>query len=182
MIGKMSSNSTATSRLITAAQQQNQFMKKAVFYVGNVDKAVTVEQMHAFVTGLSVEVLSLFEAKPRQHLRFVSADTLVDCTTVFRLCVNKDYCDCLLDDTKWPAFISVSEWSFKPPAQPVLPTPITQIGTSSKRVAVDNVVVLNEVVNDSDQSNHSDNADNTIIMCDHSQDQLVSTPNIEDGE
>jgi hypothetical protein len=182
MIGKMSSDGTATSRLITAAQQKNQFMKKAVFYVGNVDKAVTVEQMRAFVTGLSVEVLSLFEAKPRQPLRFISAETMVDCTTAFRLCINKDHCDRLLDDTKWPAFISVSEWSFKPPAQPVPPTPITQIGTSSKRVAVDNVVVLNEVVNDSEQLNNSDNADNTIIMCDHSQDQLVSTPNIEDGE
>jgi hypothetical protein len=163
-------------------EQKNQFMKKAVFYVGNVDKAVTVEQMRAFVTGLSVEVLSLFEAKPRQPLRFISAETMVDCTTAFRLCINKDHCDRLLDDTKWPAFISVSEWSFKPPAQPVPPTPITQIGTSSKRVAVDNVVVLNEVVNDSEQLNNSDNADNTIIMCDHSQDQLVSTPNIEDGE
>lgn len=185
MIGKMSSNSDSTSRLITAAQQKNQFTKKAVFYVGNVNKAVTVDQMRAFVTGLSVEILSLFEAKPRQPRRFFSADSLVDCTTAFRLCINKDHCDRLLDDTKWPAFISVSEWSFKPPD---LPTPIAQIGTSSQRVVVDVDIadtVHTEDIDVNDQSNCSENGENsqnTIIMCDHSQDPNVSTPHILDGE
>lgn len=182
MIGKMSSDGNSTSRLITAAQQKNQFLKKAVFYIGNVDKAVTVDQMHAFVTGLSVEVLSLFEAKPRQYSRL--ADTMVDCTTAFRLCINKDHCDRLLDETKWPAFISVSEWSFKPPARPIPPNLISQTGTISKGV----VAVVNantaqtEFADDNDQLNCSDDADNTIIMCDHSQDQIVSTQRTKNGE
>ena len=185
MIGKMSSVGNSTTRLITAAQQRNQFMKKAVFYVGNVDQTVTVDQMHAFVTGLSVEIVSLFEAKPRQSRRF--GDTMVDCTTAFRLCINEDHCDRLLDDTKWPAFISVSEWSFKPPARPVPPTPIAQSsGSSSKRVVVagDNAHNADTVHNDvvDDVVDDINDQDNTIIMCDHSQDQIVSTPNITDGE
>jgi hypothetical protein len=126
MIGKISSNDSSMSRFIVVAQRENQFTKKAVFYVGNVDKAVTVDQMHAFVSGLFVEILSLFVAKPRQPRRFASSNTSVNSTTAFRLRLNKDHCDRLLDDTKWRAFISVSEWSFKPP---VPPTPITQTGT-----------------------------------------------------
>jgi hypothetical protein len=31
----------------------------------------------------------------------------------FRLCINSDDCENLLDETKWPAHVYVSEWYFR---------------------------------------------------------------------
>ena len=39
-------------------------VKKAVFYIDNVDPTVSIDDMHEFVSSMSVQVLSLFEAKP----------------------------------------------------------------------------------------------------------------------
>jgi hypothetical protein len=59
-------NSSSTSPGITAAHQANQYIRKSVFYIGNVDKSVSLQKMQAFVSSLSVEVVSLFETNPRR--------------------------------------------------------------------------------------------------------------------
>ena len=33
----------------------------------------------------------------------------------FRLCINRDDHDRLLDADKWPAYVGISDWIFKPP-------------------------------------------------------------------
>ena len=40
------------------------------------------------------------------------ASTIAD-RKAFRLCINSDDCETLLDDSKWPAHITVSKWFFK---------------------------------------------------------------------
>ena len=185
IVGKMPSNSNSNAQGITAAQQKIQFTKKAVFYIGNVNKDVTVDQMHAFVTGLSVEILSLFATRPRQPRRYISDSSKTVDTAAFRLCINKDHCSRLLDDTQWPAYIVVSEWFFKPA---VLSTPTIQNNHTSEQVIVvpDNNVasVDNSNMDEIDCMNNTicGEDDNTIIMCDHSQDPHGSSPIIEDGE
>jgi hypothetical protein len=145
---------------------------------------VTVDQMHAFVTGLSVEILSLFATRPRQPRRYGSDSSKIVYTTAFRLCINKDHSSRLLDDTKWPSYIAVSEWFFKPAT-----TSTIQATNSSEQVIVvpDNMdSVHNNNIDENDCMNNTifgeNENDNTIIMCDHSQDPQGSSPNIKDGE
>ena len=87
-------------------------VKKAVFYIDNVDPTVSIDDMHEFVSSMSVQVLSLFEAKPRRRNQTKASSDSVDCKA-FRLCINADHCNRLLVDSKWPAYVSVSEWYFK---------------------------------------------------------------------
>jgi len=124
-------------------------------------------------TDLSVEVLSLFETKPRQRRRLTSISS---CSSdgshkAFRLCINKDHCDRLLIDSKWPAYVSVSEWFFKTTAvndvrtintddHPSLPIPLVGAANQPDNVdkGVDNTFM--DACNDDDA---------TIIVSDHSQ-------------
>ena len=92
LVGKLENNSSL-SLGITAARHENQFIKKSIFYIGNVDNSVSVEQMHNFVTSMSVDVLSLFETKPRLRRHY---DAYSEPNKAFRLCINKDHCERLL--------------------------------------------------------------------------------------
>ena len=56
--------------------------------------------------------MSLFEVKPRRRNQTQASSDSVDCKA-FRLCINADHCSRLLIDSKWPAYVSVSEWYFK---------------------------------------------------------------------
>jgi len=115
MVVKLDTNSF-TSRVIAAAHQKNQFVKKYVLYIGNVNNLVSVDVMYEFITtDLSVEILSLFETKPRQRRRLTSTSSCSSdgAPKAFRLCINKDHCDRLLVGSKWPPYVSVSEWFFK---------------------------------------------------------------------
>jgi hypothetical protein len=78
-------------------------LKKAVFYVDNVDSSVSANDLVEFVTSLSVNVISCFVAKPRR--RRTNND---DCKA-FRLCVSDDSGPRLLDADSWPAFVSISD-------------------------------------------------------------------------
>ena len=112
LIGKMIDSGTAShfaSHNIAAAKP---LLKKAVYYIDNVDSSVSIDDMREFVTSLSVEALSLFETKPRRRSKLSSSSALHD-GKAFRLCINKDHRDRLLDDSRWPAYVSISEWFFK---------------------------------------------------------------------
>ena len=85
--------------------------KKEIFCIDNVDKETTVADIRNFVESLSVRVLSCFEAKPRK--RRGETDDDVSCRKAFRLCICSDDRERLLDDSQWPAFISVYQWFFK---------------------------------------------------------------------
>ena len=174
IVGKMDTNSL-TSRGIAAARQKNQFVKKSVFYIGNVDSSVSVDMMRDFITtDLSVEVLSLFETKPRQRRRLVSTSSACSSDGLhkaFRLCINKDHCDRLLVDSKWPAYVSVSEWFFKATVD-VNVQPINIIDQLSPLVSA--VGVTNQAGNvdkgaDNTLMDACNDGDATIIVSDHSQ-------------
>lgn len=69
---------------------------------------------------MGVNIVSCFETKPRRRRS--------DCIPTdgmpfefdrkaFRLCIASDDQHRLLDASKWPAYVSVSEWFFKPQAR-----------------------------------------------------------------
>ena len=64
---------------------------------------------------LSVRVISCFETKSRR--RRSDNDSSTAERKAFRLCIPEDDKYRLLDDSRWPAYITVSEWYFKSPQE-----------------------------------------------------------------
>lgn len=165
LVGKRNvAHPTTSLRNITAARP---LIKKAVFCIDNVDTSVTLEDMHEFVTGLSVQIVSLFEAKPRQRNRTKSTPDDIACKA-FRLCINEEHRDRLLVDSQWPAYVTVSEWYFKTgsSAQPIQSTAVRVPAVGL--IHPDNMVAettLVEMLND---------PESTIVMTDHSQRDNIS--------
>jgi len=60
-------------------------IRKAVFYVGNVNKECTEHDVVSFVKGMNVNVVSCFEVRPRR--RYVDR---CDDRKAFRLCISDD--------------------------------------------------------------------------------------------
>lgn len=102
-------NSLGHTGLMAAPKLPVNKVNKAVFYLDNIDPCFSADDVTDFVTSLSVRVLSCFSTKARKR-RF---DLMPD-RTAFRLCINDDDRDNLLDDQKWPKDVTVSEWFFKP--------------------------------------------------------------------
>ena len=106
MIGKSTGEPT-TQHLVAAKP----LFKKAVFCIDNLDASVTEQDVVNFVKSLSVRVISCFEAKSRR--RRSDNDSSTAERKAFRLCIPEDDKYQLLDDSRWPAYITVSEWYFK---------------------------------------------------------------------
>jgi len=94
-----------TAHIIAAPKT---FVRKSVFCVDNIDVSFTADDVRNFVSKMSVRVESCYEVKPRRRRRDDSSDR-----KAFRLCINSDDCEMLLDDSKWPAHVTVSKWFFK---------------------------------------------------------------------
>lgn len=102
---------TAPGQRFTAAKN---IVKKAVFCVDNVHPSVEVDDLRLYVTGLSVQVLTCFKAKPRR--RRYESDESAD-RKAFRLCIAAADRERLLDESKWPESIVISEWYHINPTQ-----------------------------------------------------------------
>ena len=130
--------------------------------------------MHTFVSGLNVDVLSLFVTKPRQSRRFVKSLRSDDesdgnsTTTAFRLCINSEHCDRLFVESKWPAYVSVSEWFFKPSGQAIQPQD-KHTNTASNSAAVDGGATYVIGVDVLMVDNADGEGDETLFVSDHSQ-------------
>ena len=107
MIGK----SVASGVNVAAAKQ---IFKKAVFLVDNVSISHSADDIRSFVSSMAINVISCFEVKPRRR-RNEEGD--IDDRKAFRLCIRADDRDRLLDPSKWPNSIAISQWFFKAPPQ-----------------------------------------------------------------
>jgi len=77
-----------------------------------VSTSCTVDDIRRFVSGLSVDVWSCFEVKPRR--RPGEDDESVSDRKAFRLCINEAHSAKLLNGAALPESITISEWFFKP--------------------------------------------------------------------
>jgi len=105
MIGKSSVSGVS----VVAAKQ---IFKKSVFLIDNVSTAHNADDIRSFVSGMSIDVISCFEVRPRRRRNEEEGDT--DDRKAFRLCIRADDRDRLLDPSKWPSSIAISQWFFKP--------------------------------------------------------------------
>ena len=106
----------------------------------------------------------------------------------FRLCINSDHCDRLLVENKWPAFVTVSEWFFKPVEK--FNTQLNTVTKSSSSGVTGHARLLSDDV-DTDAVAEAENMfvdvtvdldiDKTIIMCDHSQGPSVQSADQPDS-
>ena len=98
-----------TSTFIAAAKR---LRKKAIYCIDNVNPSCSVDKIKSFVSGLSVEVMSCYAAKPRRRLSD-EADKEITDRKAFRICINHDHCQRFLRSDVWPDSISIREWKFK---------------------------------------------------------------------
>ena len=109
LVGK--GTSTSDDRRLGAAKK---IVKKAVFCVDNITTSCTADDLRSFVTSMSVNVLSCFPAVPRR--RRDERDPITD-RRAFRLCIADCDRNRLLDASKWPDSVTVSEWYHIPPSE-----------------------------------------------------------------
>ena len=98
----------AANRVISAAKK---LKKKAVFCIDNVSTSCSVSDIREFVSGLTIDVVSCFEVRPR--IRRNEDETNVADRKAFRLCIYEDDRGRLMDAAAWPDSVTVSEWYFK---------------------------------------------------------------------
>jgi hypothetical protein len=96
-----------SSLLVGAPIAPAKLSRKAIFCIDNVDTSCSVDDMKAFVSSMAVQVISCYDAKPRRR------GSVYD-RKAFRLCISESDRDRMLDETKWPDSVIISEWYFKP--------------------------------------------------------------------
>jgi len=103
-------NATTNARGLAAAKH---IVDKAVFCIDNVDPSCDVNDIKAFVSDLSVNVLSCFRVAPRRRRGEIGLTTD---RRAFRLCIAVADQDRLLDDSKWPESVTISKWYYIDPS------------------------------------------------------------------
>ena len=105
--GPLLRGNSSTRGTVSAARTLKQ---KSVFYIDNVNVNCSADDMKAFVANMNVEVISCFSVVPRK--RRGSEQTQ---QAAFRLCINNEHSNRMLNAANWPTSVIVSEWYFKPP-------------------------------------------------------------------
>ena len=95
---------------VTAARP---LLSKAVYCIDNVNNNLSADDLHSFVSSMSVRVISCFEVKPRRSIYQRRNNYSPTDHKTFRLCINREDSEYLLDADKWPADITISAWFFK---------------------------------------------------------------------
>ena len=189
LVGKQLSHVTQGSGSGSSIKAAKAFPKKSVFYIDNVDINVVADDLQKFVSDMNVHVVSCFEVEPRRRrsTRGVIDEVSDDdrhSSKAFRLCIHQDDCDKLLDPSKWPAYVRISEWFFKPPGQQRagrqrVSTPTRE--SSARRQTNDlqdtlsrDIHSVTGKITDYDQQEIMDSTDSTVIVSDLSSVNVIS--------
>lgn len=92
---------------LSAASKQS--IDRSVYYIDNIGPSYSADDVHKFVSSMSVRVLSCFEVKPRKR----RIDFMPD-RKAFRLCIVSGDRDKLVDENRWPQGVTISDWYYKP--------------------------------------------------------------------
>ena len=90
-------------------------IRKAVFCVDNVRTSYDVNDVTRFVGSLKVKVFSCFKVNPRRRRNETGP---ISDRNAFRLCIAASDRNRLLDESKWPESVVISDWYFLNPSVP----------------------------------------------------------------
>lgn len=107
----MLTGKSTTDQQFVAAKR---IFKKAVFCVDNVAPSLDADDLKRFVSSLHVQVISCFSVHPRRRRN--ESGHVTD-RKAFRLCINEADQERLLDDSKWPESVIISDWYYLNPAE-----------------------------------------------------------------
>lgn len=85
---------------------------KSVYCVDNIHASFDENSLTKFVSGLGVRVLTCYKVKPRTT-RWQRTHNVQPDHHAFRICVNRADNTKFLNETKWPADITISRWFSK---------------------------------------------------------------------
>ena len=117
IVGSRPTNSKIDSNICNIAAAKP-IIKTSVFYAGNIDSSVSTDKLRKFVSDMSVNVISCFETKPRRRRGYDRSNDRGPDHKAFRLCIQADDSEKMLDASKWPAFVSILQLYFKPSHRP----------------------------------------------------------------
>jgi len=103
-------SATSTAEGLTAGKK---LVGRAVFGIDNVSTLYSVDDVKRYVSSISVNVLSCFQSKPRRRRN--ESEPVTD-RRAFRLRIDADDRDTLLDPAKWPESITISQRYYVPPS------------------------------------------------------------------
>lgn len=134
-------------------------VRKAVYCVDNIDTSYNVEDIVRYVNKLGINVVSCFEVKPRHR----PSETNVKDRKAFRLCINYDHRERLLDSSRWPDSVIIYEWFFKSQQTAHMsheaPVEKRQRAEPSPHLLVERSELINIL-------NNIDNDDNNVVVDD----------------
>ena len=171
---------TSSNRGLAAAKK---LVKKKVFCIDNVDTSFSPDDVQRYVSSFSVNVLSCFPAKPRRRRN--ENEPITD-RRAFRLCIDANDQDKLLDPAKWPDSITIAEWYHLSPSARRLQHGDTDgetgsaVGGSSSDVresAVSDVAVT-AAVRDNEVTEDTEDMENDDTVLEINLDTAVSTHHV----
>ena len=99
------SSSSSNVRIAAA----NTVPVKAVYCIDNIDVSYEADDIARYAISEGITVMSCFEVKPRK----LRSDIYTNDRKAFRLCIDYNHRSKLLDSSRWPDSVIVSEWFFK---------------------------------------------------------------------
>ena len=108
LIGRKQVDTTKMYQL-TAAKS---LVRKAVYYIDNVDPLITAKDLEAFVSGMGIRVVSCFGATPRRSAEHKRLKIVDKTRHAFRLCINGEDNALMTDPNNWSEGIIVRRWYF----------------------------------------------------------------------
>ena len=171
---------TSSNRGLAAAKK---LVKKKVFCIDNVDTSFSPDDVQRYVSSFSVNVLSCFPTKPRRRRN--ENEPITD-RRAFRLCIDANDQDKLLDPAKWPDSITIAEWYHLSPSARRLQHGDTDgetgsaVGGSSSDVresAVSDVAVT-AAVRDNEVTEDTEDMENDDTVLEINLDTAVSTHHV----
>jgi len=108
LIGRKQVDTTNLYQL-TAAKS---LVRKAVYYIDNVDPMITAKDLEVFVNGMGIRVVSCFSATPRRSAEDKRLKIVDKTRHAFRLCINGEDNALMTDPNNWSEGIIVRRWYF----------------------------------------------------------------------
>jgi len=125
LIGTKQLSLSPSPAFLSKVSAARPYVSKAVFCVDNVSTECSAADLMLYVASLGVDALSCAAIKPRRSRWQRLHDITPTDRLAFRLCVPREQSDKLLDASRWPAHVTITDYFFSKNKRPTT-TPSTR--------------------------------------------------------